>query len=74
MSQVFKIPLLLTVQPEGGYTVTSPVLPELLTEGDSLEEVMKNVQDALQATLELYQDQNKTFPANLRQNVQFEVC
>jgi antitoxin HicB len=30
----YKIPLILTPQPEGGYTVTSPLLPELLTEGD----------------------------------------
>lgn len=34
----YKIPLLLTPQPEGGYTVTSPLLPELVTEGDSLSE------------------------------------
>lgn len=34
----YKVPLLLTPQPEGGYTVTSPLLPELVTEGDSLSE------------------------------------
>jgi antitoxin HicB len=52
----YKIPLLLMPQPEGGFTVTSPVLPELVTEGDSVEEVMINVQDALQAVVEAYQD------------------
>lgn len=52
----YKIPLLLTPQPEGGFTVTSPVLPELVTEGDSVEEVMINVQDTLQAVVEAYQD------------------
>jgi hypothetical protein len=40
MSHVYKIPLVLTPQPEGGYTVESPVLPELVTEGDSLEEAL----------------------------------
>ena len=35
--------------PEGGYTVTSPVLPELLTEGDSLAEAQANVRDAFEA-------------------------
>ncbi|HLA82622.1 MAG TPA: type II toxin-antitoxin system HicB family antitoxin, partial [Thermoleophilia bacterium] len=39
-------------QPEGGYTVTSPVLPELVTEGDTLEEAIRNVQDALEAVIE----------------------
>jgi antitoxin HicB len=33
MSQLFKLPLLLRPQPTGGYTVTSPVLPELVTGG-----------------------------------------
>jgi antitoxin HicB len=57
--------LVLTPQSEGGYTVTSPVLPEMLTEGDTLEQTMENVQDALKATLELYQDMKMPLPANL---------
>ena len=67
MSKLYKIPLVLSPQPEGGYTVTSPVLPELITEGDTPEEVMRNVRDALEAALELYEDQSKPVPANLRQ-------
>ena len=31
----YRVPLVLTPQPEGGYTVTSPLFPELITEGDS---------------------------------------
>lgn len=53
MSQLYKVPLILSPQPEGGYTVTSPVLPELITEGSSLEEVMENVRDALDAARDL---------------------
>ena len=68
MNSIYKIPLVLTPQPEGGFTVTSPVLPELVTEGDSPEEIMENVRDAIQATLELYEDLNKPLPANLRQD------
>ncbi len=56
MKNVFKVPLVLTPQPEGGYSVTSPVIPELVTEGDTVEEVVRNVQDALVAALELYND------------------
>ena len=52
----YKVPLLLTPQPEGGYTVTSPLLPELVTEGDSLSEALDNVKDALAAVIEIYQD------------------
>ena len=67
MNSIYKIPLVLTPQPEGGFTVTSPVLPELVTEGDSPEEIMANVRDAIQATFELYEDLNKPLPANLIQ-------
>jgi antitoxin HicB len=70
MSKLYKIPLVLSPQPEGGYTVTSPVLPELITEGDTPEEVMRNVSDALEAALELYEDQGRLLPANVRQDPQ----
>ena len=70
MRQLYKAPLVLSPQPEGGYTVTSPALPELVTEGDSLDEIMKNVRDALRAALETYEDLGKPLPANLRQDPQ----
>ncbi|MBS3029976.1 MAG: type II toxin-antitoxin system HicB family antitoxin [Dolichospermum sp. DET50] len=62
----YKIPLLLTPQPEGGFTVTSPLLPELITEGDSMDEVLVNVRDAFEAVLETYQDLGKELPLNLQ--------
>jgi antitoxin HicB len=62
---VYRIPLLFTPQPEGGYTVTSPVLPELLTEGDTLEEAHANVGDAFEAVVELYSEQGRPLPAGI---------
>lgn len=57
-----RLPLIFTPQPEGGFTVTSPVLPELVTEGDTLEDAYGNVADALAAVLELYVEQGKPIP------------
>ncbi len=68
MSTVYRVPLVLTPQPEGGYTVTSPALPGLLTEGDSVQEALANVQDAFAATVELYADVGKRLPAQLAQD------
>jgi antitoxin HicB len=60
----YKIPLVLMPQPEGGFTVTSPLLPELVTEGDSAEEALDNVKDALAAVVEVYQDLGRSLPQN----------
>lgn len=57
-----KIPLVFTPQPDGGYTVTSPVVPELVTEGDTLQEAHANVADALAAVIELYEEQGRSMP------------
>lgn len=64
---LYKIPLMLSPQPEGGYTVTSPLLPELITEGDSADEALDNVRDALDAVIELHQDFGRPLPAGLFQ-------
>ena len=62
----YKVPLILTPQPEGGYRVTSPLLPELLTEGDTLGEALAKVSDALVAVVELYDDLGRPLPRSLR--------
>jgi antitoxin HicB len=61
---LYKIPLVFSPQPEGGFTVTSPLLPELVTEGDTFDEAMSNVQDALAAVIEAYQDLDRALPPN----------
>jgi antitoxin HicB len=58
----YKIPLILTPDPDGGYTVTSPLLPELITEGETVDEAMHNVKDALAAVLEIYEDLGRRMP------------
>jgi antitoxin HicB len=46
--------LVLKLEPaeEGGYIVTSPLDPELITEAETLEEAFVNASDALQALRE----------------------
>ena len=62
MTMLYKIPLLLTPQPEGGFTVTSPLLPELVTEGESIDEVLVNMRNAFEAIRELYENLGKKLP------------
>ena len=63
---LYKIPLKLIPQPEGGYIVLSPLLPELVTEGDTAEEALEHAQDALAAVLEAYEDLGRPLPPELR--------
>lgn len=58
----YRVPLILTPQRAGGYTVTSPLLPELVTEGSSVGEALENVKDAFAAVIELYEDLGRALP------------
>jgi antitoxin HicB len=62
MNKTYKLPLILEPQTEGGYTITCPLLPDLITEADTLEEVVPNVSDALAALIEAYEDLNQPLP------------
>lgn len=60
-----RLPLVFTPQPEGGFTVTSPVLPEVITEGDTIEDAFRNVRDALAAVIELYTEEQRPLPEGI---------
>jgi antitoxin HicB len=62
---LYRIPIVFAPQPECGFTVTSPALPELITEGDTLEEAHANVRDAFEAVVELYTEQGRALPASI---------
>ena len=62
----YKIPLVFEPHPEGGYTVTCPVLPELITEGDTIPEALAHAQDALIAVIEAYEDLHRPLPPVLQ--------
>ena len=62
MSCTYEFWLIFEPQPEGGYTVTCPILPELITEGDTIADAMANVEDALVAIIEACQDLGRPLP------------
>ena len=66
MSQIYKLPLVLDPQPEGGYVVTCPLLPELITEGENVQEALQNANDALVAIVEALKDLKRPMPPALQ--------
>ena len=63
--------LTLMIQPldEGGYFAQIKELPAVLTEGETLEEVRANIQDALTLYLSYLRDNSTAPTANLYQEV-----
>ena len=66
MSKIYKLPLVLEPQPEGGYVVTCPLLPELITEGDDIQGALQNANDALASIIEAFQQLNQPLPSILQ--------
>ena len=66
MSQIYKLPLVLEPQPEGGYVVTCPLLPELITEGDNIQDALQNANDALAAIVEAFKELKQPMPPVLQ--------
>jgi len=50
-------------QPEGGYTVTFPDIPEAITEGDTMEAALFAASESLTLALECVLDANEPIPA-----------
>jgi len=63
---VYKLPLVLEPQPEGGYLITCPFLPELITEGDTVQEALSNANDALAAIVEALKELKRSLPTVLQ--------
>lgn len=59
----YKVPIEVIPYPDGCFGVRSPLFPELLSEGKSVDEAVENARDAFEAVLELYQDLGKEIPA-----------
>jgi antitoxin HicB len=66
MLQLHTIRLYLEPNPNGVFTVTSPDVPGLVTEGSTPDEIWRNVQEALDALKEAWQAVGKALPSALR--------
>ena len=58
-----KLKVVLEPSDEGGYTVIVPALPGCISEGDTKEEALRNVREAIELYLEPVDD-DQTFASN----------
>ena len=55
-------PVILETQPEGGFVVTFPDVPEAITQGEDEDEALMYAIDALESALSFYVDGRKPLP------------
>jgi len=60
---IMKIKIILEPSEEGGYTAIVPSLPGCISEGNSREEALKNIREAIELYLEPIED-DQTFAPN----------
>ncbi len=58
----YAYPYELQPQPEGGFTVTFPDVPEAITQGDTEQEAAAMAEDALLTALSFYTDRSEPLP------------
>lgn len=64
MAKTHSFSLILEPQPDGGFTVLVPALPEVVTEGDTEPEALANVQEAIGAALAYRRDNGLAIPSD----------
>ena len=58
----YQFEAIFTPQEEGGFTVEVPDLPGCISEGDTLEEAEKNIEEAIELYLEVLEERGIPLP------------
>ncbi len=64
MRRTFDFTVVLEPQPEGGFTVSVPALPEVVTEGETEDEALKMAEEAIRLVLDYRRDHGLPVPAD----------
>ena len=69
MDKLEKFDIILTPQPEGGFTVTVPELSDVTTEGDTREQAIDMAREAIESYLETVADLGYPVRRGIREHV-----
>lgn len=64
MPRTFDFTVVLEPQPEGGFTVSVPALPEVVTEGETEDEALKMAEEAIRLVLDYRRDHGLPVPSD----------
>ena len=60
-----RVPISVEPQEEGRFLITSPLVPELITEADTVDEIWPHFMDAWETVVELYEALGRSPPSEL---------
>ncbi|MBV8976956.1 MAG: type II toxin-antitoxin system HicB family antitoxin [Alphaproteobacteria bacterium] len=66
MTSKYSFSIVLESQEGGGFTVLVPVLPEVVTEGDTEREALANAEEAIRLVLDYRRERGIAIPADAR--------
>lgn len=69
MTATHRFSVILEPQEDGGFTVLVPALPEVVTEGDTEAEALRNAEEAIRAILEFRRDRGLPVPSDAKPEV-----
>ncbi len=67
MALTFKIELI--EEPDGGFIANVPALPGCHTQGDSFNDVIENIKDAIQLYLDVLYDESTSKPSEVHSQI-----
>lgn len=68
-----KFTVVLSPETDGGYSVVCPAVPGCVSQGDSLEEALSNVREAILLCLEVGKEQGEVAPVETPELVAEEI-
>jgi predicted RNase H-like HicB family nuclease len=63
-ADVLELPVVLTEDPSGGFVVQCPLIPGCISQGDTREEALANIRDAIELCLENQEEEGWSLPIN----------
>jgi predicted RNase H-like HicB family nuclease len=65
MATVHELPVLLTLDEDGGFVVECPVIPGCISQGDTRDEALVNIREAIELCLENQQVEGWQLPGEI---------
>jgi len=60
--QTYTYSVVLTPEPEGGYTITVPALPEAITYGETIDDALKHAREVIELSIQCRIAHNEKIP------------